>query len=322
MTVLATARWYDRTHPLLRLERTEYQAGLPDPSADTYLDSRGTSLAYNAFTHDWNHVVDAARKADVLFLGNSRAVYGFRPQYFQPWLDRIGLRGFNMAFFGGTGQLPLWLIRHYDLHPKMVVINDDRFLLLGKTEWEQALDKESTWGAFKDYYGSAAAWLVQKRLHRIVPPLRAYTGRRRLVVYRSIGTGAPIFVFGESEGKPMTRLPSAQADQAVKAWIDQALARGRRTSAEFLREMDRRGILVVLTVIQDNGDFAGYYMSRRLNERNGRIYVHAMLPNLMGQAGSHMDAESSKRLMEDLMPKILALPRVQALAGKQQETRP
>ncbi|SMF07441.1 hypothetical protein SAMN06265365_102254 [Tistlia consotensis] len=322
MLVLAAARWYDRSDRLLRLERTEYQAGIPDISAGTYLGSRGTSLAYNAFAYDWDHVVDAARKADVLFLGNSRAVYGFRPQYFQPWLDKIGLRGFNMAFFGGGGFAPLYVIRKFDLHPKMVVINDDGFFLLRDTAWGKAARTEGPWRAFKDYYSKTARWLVQKRLHQIVPPLRAFTGRRSLVVYRSIRDGAPIFAFGESEGKPMTRLPPDEPSRAMRELVDQSLPIVRAGSKKFLEEMDRRGILVVLTAIQDNGEFAGYYLAKALNEENRRIYVHAMLPNLMGQAGSHMDAWSSKRLMDDLMPKILALPQVQALARKPAGTRP
>ncbi|WP_085121768.1 hypothetical protein [Tistlia consotensis] len=322
MVVLAAARWYDRLNPLLRLEHTEYQAGIPDISADSYLSARGAPLGYSAFTYDWDHVVEAARKADVLFLGNSRAVYGFRPQYFQPWLDRIGLRGFNMSFFGGGGFMPLYVIRKYDLHPKMVVVNDDGFLLLEGTRWGEAARRAGAWGDFKHYYGETALWLVQKRLHQIVPPLRAFTGRRSLVIYTSIKDGEPIFAFGEDEGKPMRELPAAEPPPAVKTIVDRAVPPSRLGSKEFFDEMDRRGILVVLTAIQDNGEFIGYYLAKRMNEENKRIYVHAMLPNLMGQAGSHMDARSSQRLMNDLMPKILALPQVQALARKPGEARP
>ncbi|SMF07449.1 hypothetical protein SAMN06265365_102253 [Tistlia consotensis] len=323
MTMLAAERWYDRSYPLMRLEYSPYQAGIPDLTEDDYLDFRGTVLGYEAFTYDWDNVVDAARKADVLFLGNSLMVYSFRPQYFQPWLDKLGLRGFSMAFIGSGGYMPLWVIRRYDLHPKMVVISDERFLELNRTLFEEKARGEGAWNAFKHYYGVTIKWLVQKHLHQLVPPLRDFTDPAPFeVIYRSRRDGAPIFAYALTEGKTLTRLPGPQPSEAVKKWIDQVLPQDRITSAEFLREMDKRGILVVLTVLQDNASFAGYFLSKRLNEENRRIFVEAMRPDLTSQVGPHIDAQSSKRLMDDVMPRILALPQVQALARKPARSKP
>ena len=68
------------------------------------------------------------KKADVLFLGNSRALFAFSSDAIANFFGKGKLRYYVLAFgTGETSQFAGALIRRYDLHPKVLVINADPF---------------------------------------------------------------------------------------------------------------------------------------------------------------------------------------------------
>src|SRR2546422_6199997 len=76
------------------LAHMPFRERIPSLSNEWYLAADRDSLDYDVLYNGWWGTVGPMRAADVLFMGNSRAVYGYRPEAFQPHLDRVGLRGY------------------------------------------------------------------------------------------------------------------------------------------------------------------------------------------------------------------------------------
>lgn len=63
--------------------------------------------------------IDHAKRADILFLGNSRTQFGFSSEVLTEFFASRGLRFFNLSFgHGEMDAFPLLLIKKFDLRPK------------------------------------------------------------------------------------------------------------------------------------------------------------------------------------------------------------
>jgi hypothetical protein len=72
--------------------------------------------------------VDAMRKADVLFLGNSRLQLGLDPVLLKESMSAAKLNYYVLGFgYSAQYRFAMSLIRRYDLRPKVLVINVDPF---------------------------------------------------------------------------------------------------------------------------------------------------------------------------------------------------
>jgi hypothetical protein len=73
--------------------------------------------------------IEALRKADVLFLGNSRTGHTFSSQATQSEMRSLGIANYYVAGFGyeGSSHIALLLMKKYNVHPKAIVINADPF---------------------------------------------------------------------------------------------------------------------------------------------------------------------------------------------------
>ena len=129
LLLVGVGRIIDQRFPMWRMT-TPFQSGIPSLGTKWLLSNLINVMEYDAYLHDLAGTTEYMRKAEVLFLGNSRALYGFRPEGYQPHLDRYGLRGYTLAFHG-TDLIPLELIRRYDLRPKLLIISSDGFFVDG-----------------------------------------------------------------------------------------------------------------------------------------------------------------------------------------------
>jgi len=72
--------------------------------------------------------VEQVKKADVLFLGNSRAQYAFSTEASIAAMNDTGIPWYAMGFgFGAKSDMPEAMFKAHDLKPKLVVINADPF---------------------------------------------------------------------------------------------------------------------------------------------------------------------------------------------------
>ncbi|MEW6319613.1 MAG: hypothetical protein AB1635_00840 [Acidobacteriota bacterium] len=106
---VAAGYWADLQMPLSR-HTVPYRHELPDVSRDWYLSSDPEVLEFDVAFYGWWGVPAALRKADGVFVGNSRGLYAFRAEAFEPTLASYG-RGYNMAFPGSADAFPVAVIR-------------------------------------------------------------------------------------------------------------------------------------------------------------------------------------------------------------------
>ncbi|MEM6986957.1 MAG: hypothetical protein AAF499_10490 [Pseudomonadota bacterium] len=89
-----------------------------------YGDFEHGALLYN-FEPD---AVEQIKRAEILFLGNSRTQYTFSSQPVVDALDATGKPWYIMGFgFGARSEIPEDMFNEYQLRPRMLVINADPF---------------------------------------------------------------------------------------------------------------------------------------------------------------------------------------------------
>jgi hypothetical protein len=302
---------WDRAFPLPRFE-TAYRDGVPDVGREWYLSSDRDVLDYDVLYQGWWGTVPALKRADVLFLGNSRAVYAFRPEHFQQYLDPHGLRGYNLSFAGGADAFPREIIRRFDLRPKLIVVNSDGFFAETLTRFGVWASERSAWESWRMYHEYVASWTFRKHLHLWVPPWRDYiTENRYQVWYRSNLTGGTRWPVGQNARNvitPTKPLPLNAQDQAV---VDGLVAAQLPNLLAWRGEMAARGAMTVLA-LAPYSEHLTYFMTRDLAAKSGVPFIDAWPLGLEGQMGSHMNSRSSATYLADLMPQLLANPAVRA----------
>jgi hypothetical protein len=303
---------WDRTFPLMRFD-SPYRAGVPDVSREWYLSADRDALDYDVLYNGWWGTVPALRQADVLFLGNSRALYAFRPEYFQPYLDQVGLRGYNLSAAGGSYTFPTDIIRKFDLKPKLLVISGESFD--GDSRFSVWARERSAWESWRFYYEYVASWSFRKHLHLWLPPWQHYLlDDFYQVWYRSALTGGTSWPLALDGQNPITLTTPLPLDPQQQAIVDRELPKHLKNLLAWRDEMAARGAMTVLA-LPPYPDHLSYFLTREMEARSGVPFIDEWPLGLMGQAGSHMDGPSAGRWLSLLMPRLLAHPGVRAHLG-------
>jgi hypothetical protein len=78
------------------------------------------------FWHGIGHSIEQARRADVIFLGNSKVLFALDWRMFAAFEQKHRVKMFNMGFAGiPSGAFARRIIRKWALHPQLWVINFD-----------------------------------------------------------------------------------------------------------------------------------------------------------------------------------------------------
>lgn len=217
------------------------------PDADHY-------LANHVGGHVDHHVlyfgtdadaVTRMRAAQVIFLGNSRIMFALRPEALRPFFAAAGLPYYVMGFgFSEADRFPLAIIRKFDLHPALVVVNADGFFGGGLSPWAEVVNRDSAFAARKLQLEAEAAHEARRGVERLLPNWLQRFGlpglglRRGFIAYRSRQDGT-------WEVSPWP--------EATLGFVDPppdgpALERGEVNAARaFKAELDARGSRLVLT---------------------------------------------------------------------------
>jgi hypothetical protein len=306
----------DQRFPFMRAG-TPFRPGLASPHGEwLYAQRNRVPYEYDAYLYDHRDTARHIRASDVLFLGNSRGLYAFQPEAFQPYLDRFGLRGYVFAFNGDTVRFPTELIRRFDLRPKLLVIQSDWFFADDISRWARAAIDRGRWGSWKYYFESVLSWEVGRRLHAVVPPWRQYLADPETqVFYRSVRTGGHRIVYGTPDERPVvTRHPTDLTD-AEKAAVDRRFPGQLTVFRALVREMAERGIRIILTVVPYHDATVGVEVAKRLSQATGVPYVEAWPMGLRSQGGSHMDVESGLEYTEVLLQGLVRDPTFRTIVG-------
>jgi len=278
-----------------------------NPGEDAFFISYGKDeLSHIALFHDFGPSIENARQADILLFGNSRQQRGLREAVIEKEARALGLKAFTIATgHADKTRFALDLIRKHDLRPRVVVASGGPFVFTeGLSPWARRVVSMSRWEAWKYYWESQAAWLLQSRLHRYLPRLDYFD--RRLgsswILYRSAVTG-----WWRHVAEPNGHYPvSMKAEQkSYKNTLPMA--------RELKQELDQRGALLVLTMVPYRETQSGHlsYLSRELG-------VPAVVPSFAGMQtadGSHLNRESALRISQDFWDQFITLAPVREKLG-------
>ena len=260
------------------------------PSADYY-------LAHDHGGHVDHHVLyfgtdaDALahlKRAEVLFLGNSRLMFAARPGVFDAFFTERGLRYYVLGFgFREADRFPLAIIEKFDLRPRVVVVNADGFFQNHLSDFARTVIKDSAFGAWKFGVEAETGHEVRRAVHLLVPNYIDVFGRpgflwrRELVIYRSRTNGT----WQPSPWEPGTA-PVPGRDLSFP------LGRREMTAARrFKAAMDARGARLVLTSVPTPRPMGGG--PERFAELLDSPLVLAHPPGLMSEDSDHLDESSA-----------------------------
>src|SRR5581483_3909221 len=125
---------------------------------------------YETIFYGLGDVLPNLRRADVLFLGDSRVLFAFRDSSIRRFDDSTGIRSFNLSFPAGDGmRMAIDTIRRLDLSPGVVVVNEEGFFNGDYSPYARATKTEGSWRAFSLVFEHRVSWLVRSYLHRWMP---------------------------------------------------------------------------------------------------------------------------------------------------------
>jgi len=266
--------------------RDSLAPSLPFPRGDSYLaDYRGGVDFYTLYFNLGNSVAPVKR-ADVLFLGNSRALFGFRRDALRSFFESMGLRYYVLAF--GHGEDSVFaraLIEKHDLHPKWVVINADPFFREEIGWFGAKVVRESRFDALKFRLETYATFTVSRSLHRRLPYLSPLQTFQEFIWYRSRSDGTVTLTGFRDIRRPR----GAQGMDLNPAMFEEA--------KRFKAVMDRRGIKMVLTCVPPLSPAS----ARVLGASLGVPVLVPEVPGLRTFDGSHLYRESGERFTSALL---------------------
>ena len=271
--------------------------------------------------------IDHARRSCVLFLGNSRVLFGLPNEVMSPFFNGVGLRYFNLAFgHGETNVFPMRIIQNFDLRPKIVVVNADRFFTgmpsefaelvmptYGSQDSHQVSRDDGTfprcrplWEEFKANLEVKTRFFVQDRLQAAYPYLMP-RGRRLSespLLYRSSVHGSWSALNWPSRDLPIRR-GNKRSDISAS---DIQFARA------FQAEMYRRNAFLVLMLVPANQ--ASALRARQLADALNVPLIAPELDGLTTSDGSHLSPDSARRFASAFLKEFENLPCFGRLVGK------
>ena len=249
-------------------------------------------------------VVERLKAAEVLFVGNSRLMFGLRPDLLRPFFAERGLRYYVMGFgFREADRFPLEMIRRYDLRPRLVVVNADGFFGGGLSPWAEIVNRDTPFAARKLQNEAEVAHEVRRVVHRVVPNWFRLFGlpglglRRGFIAYRSRSDGTWAISPWPEGTAGFADLP---ADGPPLGRVETAAAR------EFKAELDRRGTAMVLTRVPSPEPMPGAGPAR-FAELLGVPLVMVAVPGLTSHDHSHLSEGSAHDWTRGLLGTLIPL---------------
>jgi hypothetical protein len=279
----------------------------------------GFYLAHDRSGHVDHHVLfhgadpESTRRlkaAEVIFLGNSRLMFALERPSLRLFFGRHGVEYYVLGFgHNEHDHFPKAIIRRFDLRPRLVVVNADRFFVGDQSAWADRVVEDSWFDAQKFWFEAEASHAVRRWLHRWVPHVPTLEdSAREFIAYRSRLDGT-WHVASQPEGRGS---PMRGSDRTPPAPDPGRLARARA----FKQEVEERGGRLVLCLVPSPRASRGTaeWLARELD-----VPLIAPEPeNLRTHDGSHLTPESAARFahafLAELEPLIADIAR-RAKAG-------
>lgn len=234
--------------------------------------------------HDQGGILNQARDADVLFLGNSRVLCAFDHELLSRFTKGNGASFYNLGFgYDEGGQFPLELIERFDLRPKVVVVNCDGSFWGELSSAAISAMNGARWKTWTDVFELEAAWRLRRSIHRVVPKI---VNSDRIAIWRRHVDGSWIVLSDESQEAPVSYIRSTVGPSEFSAAIEAA--------ASYRDRLDALGIQMLFTLVPSktsNLDFA----EAMAEELEIPLLVPSSDLQLTTFDGDHLDSQSSKK---------------------------
>lgn len=282
----------------------------PADSSYYLAHDRGGHLDHHVLYHGIDaEAMAQLKRADVLFVGNSRLMFAVRPDVLAPWAAAHGVTFYAFGFGYRDGdEWALELIRRHDLRPGLVVVNVDGFFGRPLSPGALRTKRDSAFGARKRVAEGELSHEARRYVHQVIPNWIDLYGRpgfpfgNEFIAYRSRRDG----IWAISPW-PVPSLPAASIDyvnEPVGPRIGDAARR-------FKAELDARGSRMVVTYVPTPDDSGGNPVA--IGALLGVPVVGMGVDGLTSHDGSHLSEASavfwSRRLIDDLTPHLPPVPR-------------
>lgn len=166
-----------------------YTPGQDHPGAITlhgnktwYMNFRRTNIMQvqdrDILYHHIGKSIDYAKKADIIILGHSMALFGIDWELIEAFEKKYQIKIYNMASASdASGEFLLRTVEKYKLHPSIWVINADdhensffkNFLQNGAKGTAQDVVDYSKWQAFKNILSKNIKWKTEMLMRYFLP---------------------------------------------------------------------------------------------------------------------------------------------------------
>ena len=273
---------------------------------------RGTRLeSHSVLYQGAGASIDNARRADVLFLGNSRLGMGLDVAEHRGFAEATGLRTFDLSLGDTEGvRFAAAILDEHDLRPPLAVVNADRFFSQVLSRSAQRVQRTSRWERWREAREGALAFAwrtgIGANLPHFVPRIPVPLDWRAedvWTIYRSEDDGAWF----------PWHTPSLDLPVDPGTGSDELRPRELETARAFLaRQRSHGGSLVLTLVPTTRGDGS----LRRAQALAEALQVPLLAPRpegLVTRDGSHLDDRSARLWSQAFFEALAAHPHVEAL---------
>lgn len=242
--------------------------------------------------------IESARRADVMFFGDSRALFALPPAVARPFFEQRGLSWFHMAFARGERYaFALSVLRRHDLRPAIAVVDAGRFFEPGATPLAQELTvKTKKWPAQRDRFETAGSHFFEVFLRPAFPHLLPMlfdrgSSRGRLDLRRSVDDGSWLVRRYRDRRYPLTygEVPLGELPDP-------------RAARRFQAHLEAYGGQLVLTHVPSPA--GGRARVESLAKQLGVPFVAPRPDGLLTSDGVHLAPESAERFASALLEKL------------------
>ncbi|MBF0440625.1 MAG: hypothetical protein HQK54_01855 [Oligoflexales bacterium] len=117
--------------------------------------------------HNLKPWVQDAKKAEIIFAGNSKTLYAFDIPKFKELMQPINLNLYNLGFQQAEGWgFTKVLLEKYDLRPKILIINGEEFFPRPPSGFAQYVMSQSRFSAWKSVFEDEMCFNTMISIHR------------------------------------------------------------------------------------------------------------------------------------------------------------
>ncbi len=260
--------------------------GVIPPSNDYYLAYSNGAVDDYVLYHDMDHVMNYVKKADVLFLGNSRVKHAFLRDTLAPFFRAKSLKYYVMGFgYVESVGFPKAIMEKYSLHPKWVVVNaDPHFFASDSSLFASKVMKSTSFDGWKFRFETETSYQVRRRLHHWIPELLPVKRAADWIEFRSISDGTLFLSSYDGEERAVV----------TEGLGNQEFSKSLETARQFKKLLDENGTTMVMTVIPPSPSVTGRAIAKAL----GVTFLEPNVEGLETIDGSHLNHFSANRFSE------------------------